>query len=377
MSIYLVKGKGWRYEFQKSKLRYTKSGFKSKAEAKRAEAERRKELEQSSQLLIEDSGQATPTDMGFLALVNLRLDFVQTYRSEKHYQECVYLAKKWTSLWGGLACSEITTAMVENYVLERAKVSAQTANKEIRYLRCTFNHGLKKELVSANPTKGIEFLPVDKKLKYVPPSEDIDKVLTAAVGEVHDYLIAVMDTMARIGEINGLTWDDVDFERRTVTLYTRKKKGGHRTPRMVPMTDRLHEQLELRHRKRNKKMPWVFWHRYWSKKEERWLEGPFRYRKKLLAGLCQRAGVRRFGYHALRHAGASTLDRLGVSIATIQKLLGHESRITTEIYLHSMGQSERQAMVLFEQAMTVPVQKSHTKSHTGARREPHLKLVKG
>jgi integrase len=51
--------------------------------------------------------------------------------------------------------------------------------------------------------------------------------------------VAIMDTMGRMGEINRLTWEDVDFERRVLVLYTRKKKGGHLTPRKVPMTTRL------------------------------------------------------------------------------------------------------------------------------------------
>jgi hypothetical protein len=30
-----------------------------------------------------------------------------------------------------------------------------------------------------------------------------------------------------MGEINRLTWTDVNLEKRYVVLYTRKKKGGH------------------------------------------------------------------------------------------------------------------------------------------------------
>ena len=31
--------------------------------------------------------------------------------------------------------------------------------------------------------------------------------------------------MGRVSEINRLTWDDVDLNGRTITLYTRKKQG--------------------------------------------------------------------------------------------------------------------------------------------------------
>jgi len=42
-----------------------------------------------------------------------------------------------------------------------------------------------------------------------------------------------------MGEVQRLTWHDVNFDARCVTLYTRKKKGGHLTPRSVPMTGKF------------------------------------------------------------------------------------------------------------------------------------------
>jgi hypothetical protein len=56
------------------------------------------------------------------------------------------------------------------------------------------------------------------------------------------------------------------------------------------------------------------------------------------------------------------MDGNNVPLGAIQRILGHENRKTTEIYLHSIGDLERQAIAVFEQAR----EKSHTESHTGS-----------
>jgi integrase len=76
--------------------------------------------------------------------------------------------------------------------------------------------------------------------------------------------------------------------------------------------------------------------------------------------LCKRAGVKYFRFHALRHSGASIMDGNNVPIGSIQRILGHENRSTTEIYLHSIGEAERSAIAVLEKVQ----QKSHTDSHT-------------
>jgi integrase len=66
--------------------------------------------------------------------------------------------------------------------------------------------------------------------------------------------------------------------------------------------------------------------------------------------LCKKAGIKYLRFHALRHAAASIMDNSNVSIGTIQKILGHQNRKTTEIYFHSCGMAEREAMATYEMA---------------------------
>ena len=352
MSTYFEPGRGWKYDFQFNKRRHQSNYYKTKTEAKEAEAEKRKELKNPIPI------PEVPTDTAFLTLVNDRLDYLQAYRAESHYKETKYLAKRWVKEWKLMLCSEIGSDDIQRFVLKRRKVSNYTANKEIRYLRTLFNYGIKRKWIKQNPTEGIEFLPVEKKVKYTPPLEDIDKVIAAATLDVQDYLWTIRDTLGRMSEINRLKWEDVDFNGLAVTLYTRKKRGGNMTPRKIPMTLRLHNILKRRHANRKSGIPWVFWHEYTSSKTREKRIGPFIERKRIMRTLCKKAGVRYFRFHALRHVSASVMDSKNVPLGSIQRILGHENRTTTEIYLHSIGESERDAIDVLEAASEKSLSKS-------------------
>jgi integrase len=287
--------------------------------------------------------------MAFLELVNTRLDYMHEYCSEAHYKDIRYMAKRWVKEWDNTPCEDITKGMAQKFILKRAKVSHYTANKEIRCLKATFNYGISQELLSNNPVNGIKFFPVEKKVKRIPTPAELDKVIAVADQDTKDYLYTIRDTMARVSEINRLKWEDVNLNNQTLTLYTRKKKDGSLTPRVIHMTQRLLATLTKRHEQREPNKPWVFWHRYWSRKAGKTVEGPYKDRKKIMSVLCAKAGVEYFRFHPIRHSGASALDRNKVSTSTIQKILGHENRKTTEIYLHSVGDAEREAMLLFEE----------------------------
>lgn len=316
MGAYFTKGKGWRYDFMLKGQRITGCWFQTKGEARQAEAARKEEI------LHPPAIPQIPTGMGFLELVNRRLDHVKAYDSSTHYSDYRYMAKRWVQNWGHLRCEEVDQPAIE--------ALAYVANKEIRYLRATFRFGIRRRWISVNPTDGLTFLPVEKRVRYVPKAGDIDRVITAADPDTQDYLWTIRDSLARVSEINRLTWDDVDFEGKCLILYTRKKRGGHLTPRRIPMTQRLFGILSHRFANRDPDKPWVFWHRYNNCRPGEPREGPFKDRKQIMRILCDRAGVQYFRFHALRHAGASVMDKSNVPIGAIQRILGHENRTTTE-----------------------------------------------
>ena len=346
MSIYSVKGKGWRYDFTLKGIRYTDTWFKTKTEAKQEEAQKRKEaLNPAPQVQAQ-------TDMDFLELVNRRLDHVKEYNSVRYYTNHIYAAKRWCRLWNKMMCNEITADMIQAFIYKQKKsVSAVSANMQLTMLRAMFNFGIthSRSWISNNPTIGLAFFPVEKKVKYVPPIEDVLKVINSAEPDSQDYLWVIAFTMGRMSEINHLAWEDVHLKERYLFLYTRKKRGGSLTPRRIAINNKLHGILSRRYAEREKDKPFVFWHRYWSRKSGGFTEGPYIDRKQLMKTLCNRAGVKYFRYHPLRHFGASMLDHQNVPIGDIQRILGHENRKTTEIYLHSIGNSQQAAMDILDE----------------------------
>ena len=196
-----MKGKGYRIDFMLNGVRYTQAWFKTKTEAKRAEAEKRKEV------LEPKNGTQIRTDMAFLELVNSRLDYIQERYSKQHYADHKSMAKKWVRRWGKLNCSELTSLIIEPFLTMRKKVSPYTANKDLKSLRSMFNWAKKKKLLDiSNPTDDIEFFAEEEKIKYVPPLDDIYKVIAMADSDTQDYLWTIRETMARVGEVNRLTW---------------------------------------------------------------------------------------------------------------------------------------------------------------------------
>jgi integrase len=70
--------------------------------------------------------------------------------------------------------------------------------------------------------------------------------------------------------------------------------------------------------------------------------------------LCERAKVKPFGFHGIRHLTASTLYKKGYPLSVIQKILRHASPNTTARYVHSLGLEEtREAL---EQGLKGPAQ---------------------
>jgi integrase len=123
-----------------------------------------------------------------------------------------------------------------------------------------------------------------------------------------------------------LRWDDVDFASQKVRIGTRKKLGGSLEYDWLPMTEELFNVMII-HRQ-EAKTEWVF------PNPENGV--PFIARQRHMKRICQKADVKPFGLHALRHLTASILAQEDVPMVTIQRILRHKQLTTTERYIRGL-----------------------------------------
>jgi integrase len=303
--------------------------------------------------------------MDFKTLASIYLDYCELKFVPKTYKYKAYVYKMFLKKIGNIPVTEITPHMIHNYL--KTRPSNHNYNVHRKEVRALFNFAINHlEIINYNPVRKLELMPHTPAKKHIPTEEEVLRLIMAADYETEKPLIQViLHTLGRIDEILRLTWEDVNFDKRTVTLYTRKRKDGAFEPDEMPMNSDLYQVLwDLwQGRKQNK---WVFFN---EKTRAR-----FNKRPKMMRSLCIRAFAPNlkakdkakyegplFGFHDIRHFMASFLaDRKKQSTKTISKLLRHKNTRTTEIYLHSIEEAAREAMRSVEGEFSV---KTTTQSH--------------
>lgn len=184
--------------------------------------------------------------------------------------------------------------------------------------------------LSHNPAAKIKYLVSEKKRLYkhrVLSQTEVERIVSEAgklrrdpVYNQHaqDAILWLAHTGIRTMEFRSLSWECFSKDRATFEVF-----GKGRKRRVVPCDNAVCQAIITRY-KDQPDVPFV----------TRFAQTPY-----LLQNLCvvlaRRAGIERFGPHALRHYYVTRMAELGVPIKVISMIIGHSNtEITEYVYTH-------------------------------------------
>lgn len=151
----------------------------------------------------------------------------------------------------------------------------------------------------------------------------------------------ILQTGLRTGELVGLKWEDIDFEKKTLTISRSmefrykvgewrvgppKSKSGYRT---IPLTDEAIRILKAQKEKNSTYDTALF-------------------------KICDKVGIKRFSMHVLRHTFATRCIEAGMLPKTLQKILGHSNiGITMNLYVHITEEEKLKEINIVAEALKV------------------------
>lgn len=228
---------------------------------------------------------------------------------------------------------EITAALVATYRDDRLKtVTASTVRIELALLSHLYRIAtMEWSLEVVNPVAKIRKpSPPRGRLRLLTP-EEIDRLLVAAAQSknklLHPYLILQLNTGMRPSEGAGLQWEQVLLSEQVVDLTKTKTE-----PRRVALNDAAQEAIRIIESiNGEKQQQWVFLP---ENPSQRLQHRPNLYFRRAFDNAVNRAKIKDFTMHDLRHTSASYLIMSGVDVRTLAEILGHKSMDMVQRYTH-------------------------------------------
>jgi integrase/recombinase XerD len=150
-------------------------------------------------------------------------------------------------------------------------------------------------------------------------AEEADRLANACRSPEEKLIVwTLLDTGLRVSELCALTLDNVQWQQRALRVAGKGGPHGTRSKqRVVPLSTRVRTILEP----------------YFAL-NDRWFVGA-RQAQKIVKRVANRAQItREVTPHVLRHTWATLALQKGISLAAVQKILGHDRLTTTAIYLN-------------------------------------------
>ena len=158
--------------------------------------------------------------------------------------------------------------------------------------------------------------------------------------EWYCFFMVAFHTGARMGELAGLKWEDIQFATKIIRIRrTRDREGNEKCPkgrrsRTVTMNSVVYEAL-MAHRHLDGE--YVFHNSAGTKLD---INGGY----KVFKWLCRKAGLRALRRHDIRHSFASNIVAKTGNLIVVQEELGHTEISTTRIYAHIAPSTRHEAL---------------------------------
>ncbi len=150
-------------------------------------------------------------------------------------------------------------------------------------------------------------------------ADEANRLANACATHVERLVIwTFLDTGMRVSELAGLRRSQIDWQSHRMTIYGKGGPFGSQSKRRVlPLSRRVQVLLET----------------HFAVHET--LGMSVRSLSRLVRRVAVRSSIMRpTSPHVLRHTFAVTAIQKGISLPTLQRLLGHDHLATTEIYLN-------------------------------------------
>jgi integrase len=253
--------------------------------------------------------------------------------------------KWWKTQIGSYLLKDVTPAMIAE---QRDKLLNEPVQKTgekktrilsnatvIRYLASLsvcFSYGVEdlgwlesnpiRNVKKPKPERGrVRFLSEEERKTLLETCQNVDKANSQNNPYLHTVVVLALLTGARLSEIMGIQWKDIDFKRRRVTFHD--TKNGDR--RSVPLLKQAFEMLHSMNKVQRIDSPYVFTRTDGKK--------PMEIRKRWEKAV-KEANIEDFRFHDLRHTAASYLAMNGASLLEIADILGHKTLSMVKRYSH-------------------------------------------